>query len=100
MTTQDMWHSRHSGSTHEGWRCGLGRVWPARSVAGASGTPLDWSWYVTLAAVPMDLSCGHRSQKRRRTLHTVIVAIEGNVELRGVIFGVIIVIFRVIFTSR
>ena len=95
-----MWHSRHSGSTHEGWRCGMGRVWPARSVVGASGTPLGLSWYLTLAAVPMDLPCGHRSQKRQRTLHRVIFGVGGNVEITGIIFGVIIIIFRVIFKSR
>ena len=92
-----MWHGRHNGSRLEGWRCGLGHLWPARPALGASGTPLDLSWYLTVAAVPMDLSCGHRSQKRQRTLHRVICGVGGNVEITGIIFGVIIIIFRVIF---
>ena len=93
MTTQDTWHSRHSGSRLEGWRYGMGRVWPARPVVGDSGT----SWHLTVPAVPGYLSCGHRSQRHQRTLHTVIVAIEGHVGITGITFGVIIIIFRVIF---
>ena len=88
MKHEDMWHSRHSGSRLDGCR-----VWPARPVVGASGT----SWHLTVPAVPGYLSCGHKSQRHQRTLHTVIVAIEGNVGITGIILGVIIIIFRVIF---
>ena len=61
---------------------------------GASGTPLDLSWRLPVAAVPMELSCGHKSQKRQRTLHTVLVGIEGDVGITGIILGVIIIILE------
>ena len=63
---------------------------------GASGTPLDLSWHLTVAAAPMDLSCGHKLQKRQRTLHRVMFGIVGHVGIIGIILGVIIIMFRVI----
>ena len=62
----------------------LGRVKqvPSRPVVGASARPLGLSWQLTVAAVPMDLSCGHRSQRRQRALHRVILRIRGP----GIIF--------------
>ena len=63
--------------------------------------------YLTVAAVPQNKlgqagcaalsTCGHRSQKRQRTLHRVIFGVGGNVGITRIIFVVIIIIFGVIF---
>ena len=57
----------------------MGRVKqvPSRPVVGASARPVDLSCQLTVAAVPVDLSCGQRSQKRERALHRVTLPIRG-----------------------
>ena len=57
----------------------MGRVKqvPSRPVVGASARPVGLSCQLTVAAVPVDLSCGQRSQRRQRALHRVTLPIRG-----------------------